>query len=306
MPYSSEEYLEEFDQSLFEDNEQERFEDLRNENVFRYRAKTYRCGKLLECEIFPLWIGQKDATRAKKRKLSRPEQVNLNDRNAKKTIVRYTNLNFTEADIWFTGTYDNEHLPPSDELAYRDVLNYIKRIKYRRKKLGLPELRYIYVIEGRPETDDDGKPILRYHVHIILSGDMDRDEIEQMWHGGARREAHRLQPDQFGLTGLAKYIAKTPKKGRKRWGRSQNLKVPKPTVADHKMKKRHVEKIARNENAAPSLFEKIFEGYRFLDMEVKYSDFVPGAYIYVRMRRPPPAPSGRKRRSEKSTFSTGG
>ncbi|MFT9078208.1 hypothetical protein [Ethanoligenens sp.] len=282
MPYSSENYLEAFGLA---DNQQERFENLRHKGVFRYRVKTFKCGNLLECEIFPLWISRNDAARAKRSKPSRLEQKNLNDKNSKKYIARLTNLNFDSRDIWFTGTFDDAHLPETDEQAHRNVANYIKRLRYRRKLLSLPELRYIYTIEGRPEKDKNGKLILRYHVHIIMSGDLGRDEIEKLWSCGARREAHRLQPDEFELTGLARYIAKAQKKGRKRWGRSQNLKIPKPTIADCKVTKRQVEKIARNESNAPTMFEKANTGYRFLDMKIQYSSFVPGAYVYVRMRK---------------------
>lgn len=293
MPYSSESYLDFFDLDTTED----RIEDLRHEDVFRYRVKTFKCGKLLESEIFPLWRGQKTASRAKKKRKSSPSQENLNDKNAKKTLVRYVNNNFTEKDIWFTGTFDDLHLPKGDEEVHRFVLNYIRRIKHRRQKLKLQGgLRYVYVIEGRPEGSSDDDQVIRYHVHIILSGDMDRDEIEEMWSGGRRREAHRLQPDEFGLTGLAKYISKAPKKGRKRWGHSQNLKLPKPTVADHKISKRQAERIAENANAAPEVFERVYPGYRFLDIETKYSDFVPGAYIYARMRRWPDPPPGKKQK----------
>ena len=295
MPYSSEHFLDLFDK-LYKDNQQELIENLRHNNVYGYRVKTFKCGNLLECEIFPIWLGQKQVREVKEKKRSRPEQENLNEQNAKKQIVRLTNLNFTKKDIWFTCTYDDEHLPENDEQAKRDILNWINRVKYRRRKLGLPELRYIYVTEGRPEKDDNGKPIIRYHHHVILSGDMDRDELEQMWHGGARREAHRLQPDDFEFTGLARYITKTHKKSKKRWGRSQNLKkVPKPTVADHKINKRQADKIARNVNAAPPLFEKIYLGYRFLDIKIKYSDFVSGAYLYVRMRKRDEASPKQKR-----------
>lgn len=231
----------------------------------------------------------------------------MNDKNARKLITRIINANFTEKDLWVTLTYDNEHLPDTEEGAYRDVTNYLRRLKYRRERLGLPGLRYVYVLEGRAEKDAAGKPILRYHAHLVISGDgMNRDEIEQMWHGGARREAHRLQPDEFELTGLARYITKGMKEGRKRWGRSQNLKVPKPTIADHKITKRQVEKLAQNENTALEKFEKIYKGYRFLDMEIKRSDFAPGAYIYVRLRKKASKPAVKvqeKRRCSEATVS---
>ncbi len=51
------------------------------------------------------------------------------------------------------------------------------------------------------------------------------------------------------------------------------------------MTRRRAEKIATEEVCAQETFEKMYKGYKFNDIEVKYSHFVSGAYLYVRMKR---------------------
>lgn len=281
MPYNNDSYELLYTQ-LFEDTAEEQFENLRNREIAAYRTKTIKSGPILECEIFPLWKTSQAAKRAAKAAKSRMAQINLNDRNARKTLTRKINANFTRKDIWFTGTFEDAQLPKTMEDAQRLVKNYIERLKYRRKKLGLPSLRYVYVIEHREESKKEGKAV-RYHVHIVMSGDLDRDLVESLWTYGARREAHRLQPDEFGLEGLARYMTKT-KAGQRRWGASTGLKKPKITTADHKIKRRHAEKLARNETDAREYFQKLYPGYVFTSMEVLKSEHVSGTYIYTKMR----------------------
>ena len=286
LPYSSEEFL-----SVFEtETPEERIENLiRNKNIFRYRVKTIRAGEMLDCEIFPIWNTRAEVRQAKAHK-SRKAQERLNIENRKKKITRYGNENFTKADCWGTFTYDDEHLPATPEQARRDIRNLIRRMKRKAKKEGIKNFKYIYVTEGKKRSKKNGGGI-RYHHHIVFTGGMDRDEVEQMWEGGARREVHRLQPDKFGITGLARYIGKKAK-GKLYWGHSTNLDLPKESAADHKVSKRKAYKIAIDEHEARRIFEKLYEGYKFLDVKPLFSEYVSGVYLYVRMR----AKSNRKRR----------
>lgn len=257
----------------------ELLESLRHGDVYRYRTKTIKAGNMLELEIYPIWKSQ-EAARAKKTQPSRKAQENLNHKNTKKKIMRYTNANFGKGDLWGTFGYDDENLPATPEAARRDFVNFLRRIKNRRKILGLPALRYIYVTEWK----HDGEAV-RCHHHVILSGDMDRDEIENLWHGGAYPQTRRLRvKEDCGLNGLAAYLSKGSA-GEKRWAHSTNLKPPRETVADQKITPRQATKIALDENGAPEIFEKVCKGYKFRDIEIKRSEFVAGAYIYVQMYR---------------------
>ena len=277
------------DNSAYEDSVEERIERLRDKQVSKYRVKTIKSGDMLEVEAYPLWLTARGG-RGKKNNKSRKAQCNLNDKNAVKHVIRLVNTNFTKEDMWATLTYSNGRLPADTEQAKKDMQNYIRRIKRYIKKYKLPELKYVYVTEYE---DDEKKGKKRVHHHIIMNFS-DRDVAEELWNGGGRTQTRRLQPNEFGLEGLTRYITKD-KKSTKRYTPSRNLKKPKITIADSKMTRRSAEKIATEEVSAYEIFEKMYKGYQFNDIQVKYSQFVSGAYLYVRMKRID-SPTKRKRR----------
>lgn len=243
-----------------------------------YREKKVYSGKMLEVEIYPISLLEKKQPRRKKEKLSPPKQKNLNEKNAKKHLIRLINTNFTDEDLAVHLTYDNKNYPRSEEEARKDMANFIRRIKYYRKKNGLPELKYIAVIEYR--ESERGKQI-RLHHHAIMN-DMDRDVVEELW-GKGRANADRLKADEYGYEGLARYISKDPK-GSKRWTQSKNLKQPTVKVNDHKYSKRKIEQIS-NSPEDRQLFEKLYPGYILNDCEVQVNDINAGTYIYIKMRK---------------------
>ncbi|QNU67246.1 hypothetical protein EHE19_001480 [Ruminiclostridium herbifermentans] len=283
MPYSNSYTLENYEviyDIQYEDSIEEKIEALRDKNIKKYRVKTIKSGQMLECEIYPIWkTGNKDI-RMKKKKPSREVQKNLNDKNTKKKIIRLINTNFTNEDIWATFTYDSKHLPGSPEQAKKDMQNYIRRLNRYVRKNKLPALKYIYVTEYE---EDEKKGKKRVHHHIVMNF-RDRDAAEKIWDKGGRTHSRRLQTDDYGLEGLARYITKDSKNS-KRYTTSRNLEKPKITIADSKMTKRKAERIARDQNLASDIFEKLYEGYIFNDIDIKYSKFVSGAYLYVRMRQ---------------------
>lgn len=104
--------------------------------------------------------------------------------------------------------------------------------------------------------------------------------------GGGRTQARRLQPDDSGLEGLGRYISKSRSvKYEKAWAASRNLKQPKITVSDTAISRRRTKMFVMNENDAIAYFEKQNKGYKVVDFKAFVSDFVPGAYVYVKMRR---------------------
>jgi hypothetical protein len=288
MPYSSELYLDIFDKA-YEDSREEKFESLRTKNIFTYRVKTIKSGNMLECEIYPIWKRKSEVSRAKKEMSTRKAQKNLNDKNAKKNIIRLMNANFNERDLAMVLSYKGK--PPDENQARKDIQNYIRRIRDYRKKHGLSDLKYIYVIEF--ETEGNNKK--RIHHHLIMN-DMDRDIAEKLWNSGYAN-SKRLQPNEFGLEGIARYICKDPK-GSKRWCASRNLDEPKVTIADHKITRNQAAKIARNQNEAHLIFQKIYKGYIFNDLSVKFNDFVSGAYLYARMRMDETKPKVKTKKRE--------
>lgn len=256
-------------------------EELRHDHVARYRTKTIRAGEILECEIYPVWNCNSEIRKARaEAKKSSAAQRAVNDRNARRKLERKINANFGRGDISITLTYRGE--VPDIEQARRDIRNYLRRVSRLRKRLGLPELKYIYVIEYDP--GDGGRRKKRVHHHVIMSG-MDRDKAEELW-GKGYANADRLQPDQdHGLAALANYIVKDPR-GAKRWCCSRNLVEPVITTADHKMGKRKAERLARDVEAeAREIFGRAHKGYRLVECEVKRSSIVAGVYIRAKMHR---------------------
>lgn len=286
MPYGSSYSIDNYEELYniehdisYEDNREERIESLRDKEIKKYRVKTIKSGEMLECEIYPIWKTNK-GKRKNRCKPSRKAQKNLNDKNTKKNIIRLVNTNFSKKDIWATFTYDNKHLPADAEQAKRDMQNYIRRLKRYIKNNHLPELKYVYVTEFE---EDKKKGKIRVHHHIILNF-RDRDKAEEMWDKGGITNARKLQPTSHMLEGLVRYITKDPK-GKKRYTTSQNLQKPKITIADNKVTKRKAEKIAREPNTASDIFQKLYKGYIFKDIDIRYSNYVSGAYLYVRMRK---------------------
>ena len=242
-----------------------------------YRTKTTRAGKRLEVDVYPVF-GYQDRMRARaaKQQVTPETMRRVNLANAKRRIIQLADANFTEEDIHLTLTYEN---PPIYSRCQRDVCNFLAAVKRRRAKRGLPELKYIYVIED----DEDGVK-KRIHTHILMSGGMSREELEALWAKGYAN-ADRLQPDERGLEAVARYLVKS-QRNRRKWCSSKNLKKPDVRVSDCKLSNAKVRRIARNlPNEARDIMRKAYPGYEFVECRVKFSDLIDGCYIRALMRR---------------------
>lgn len=244
-----------------------------------YREKKIYSGKILEVDIYPITLQERKQKRKRKEKESLPKQKNLNDKNARKHLIRLINTNFTDKDLAVHLTYDNKSLPKSEEEAKKDVTNFLRRIKHYRKKNGMEELKYIAVVEYREQQE--GKNPIRIHHHLIIN-DMDRDKVEELW-GKGRANADRLKSDEYGYEALGRYITKDPK-GSKRWTQSRNLKQPTIKVNDFKISKRKAENMIRNPEDR-AYFEKLYPGYIFTECKASINDILGSTYINIKMRK---------------------
>jgi len=287
MPYSVKRYEELFiDQQITIDDH---LESLRDTDILKYHTQFIRSGPMLEIAVYPVWKTSKAKVTATIPKPSRRAQENLNNKNAQRRITRLMNANFTKQDIWATFTYDDANLPKSEREAQRNIQNYIRRLQTYIKRHRLPDLKYVYVTEYIEATRGNG----RVHHHIVMNFP-DRDTAEKIWTKGGRKQTRRLQPDDYGLEGLARYISKEKadtdtRKHSKKFATSLNLQKPEMGIKENLIRKRKAEAVALDQNSAAAMFEDIAQkalkqGYSFLDMEVKYSRYVSGVYIYVRMR----------------------
>jgi hypothetical protein len=285
---------------------------LKHKNTSRYRTKRIYAGDHFEIECYPLWNTNNEVRNAKKA-ATREAQKDLNDKNAIKWATRLVNENFTADDLGLTLGYPGKKSPSLEE-AKRDLRNYLRRAKDYFKRNDLGEFKYFFVTQY-------GVRNKRIHHHGVMTG-MDREIAEALWRGWTEdgsKKANKLSkagieniqkkqhgyfgnansisltPDEYGLIGWSNYITKDPQ-GAKRWTASRNLKKPeiKPPV-DNKISKRKVEQMVMDFQDKPrEIFEDMFPGYEFLDIEIKRSNYVAGAYIYVRMHRRPP-PAGKKK-----------
>ena len=271
-----------------------------------YRTRTTVAGPRLEAEVYPIFGRSTEAMlrRAKKTNVT-PEKVQrLNRERSIRHLVQLADTNFDERDIHLTLTYRKA---PSYERAQTEMRNFCLRLKRAREKAGLPELKYIYTIEGSNDGTRE-----RTHIHMLTNGDMDREEIERIWNKGfaykysekndrdwfdlhktelpikvGYANADRLQPDENGLEAIARYLVKQ-QKNRKKWCASRNLKQPKSRTSDSRCSRGQVKRIAFDmRNEAKAQMEKIYPGYQFVSCQVRYSDIVDGAYIRCVMRRMP-------------------
>lgn len=253
-------------------------ERLRSPEVIKYRTRTIRSGPMLEAEVYPIWAPPA-GKRAAKAKISKEAQQRLNHRNAQRRLIRKLNTNFGPQDLCVTLTYRGGDLPDQDQ-ARRDVRNYLRRVRAWRKRQGLPELKYLYVME---HGTGDGRR-RRVHHHIVMSA-MDRDVAEELWGDRGYANCHRLQPDDDGLEALGRYLTKEASSAG-RWACSKNLKEPVVTESDTRISRRRVEYMARDLEQAPEeVLQKVYPGYGLRCCEIRYSDIMPGAYIYARLRR---------------------
>lgn len=238
---------------------------------YLYMTKTVTSGKMVEVEIYPVFRNKKDVPREKKKK-TRKAQCDLNDKNARKKLIRLMNANFDANGYWVTLNFA-ENPKDLDEVD-KVMKNYIKRLNYRRKKLELPNMKYIYV----SEIGKNG----RAHVHMVTDNLLDRDSIEDAWRHGKRNHVRRLDPDDFGLTGIATYLSKDPK-GKKRWKASRNLAQPKVTQSLTKFRRRQVLKMVKNQNEIETELRKEYPKLKYLDSEVRQNEINGLFYVYNRM-----------------------
>lgn len=233
--------------------------------------------EMLESMVYPSFPNREDVPKTAKKRETGQAQKNLNDKNARRYLIRLANINFSKGDIWATFGWDDDNMPEDEERAEKDIKNFIARINYRRRKAGLENAKYIYI----PAIDGYARP----HFHILISGDgMDRDELEDLWTKCERKNTRRVKPDDdFLITGIATYITQNPH-GTKRWRSSKNLKKPDaPTRSYRKFSRKKVNGMVRDFEELKAQMEKAYPGFKFLDAEVKHNDKVAAFYIYARM-----------------------
>lgn len=265
---------------------EEAIEAIRQSRIKKYRVKTIESGPvvpggptMLEVEIFPVWDCQ-NAIREGQRKGTSEAQQKVNQRNAEKKLLRKINANFTAQDVHATYSYRGKE--PSEDQAYRNEANMVRRLRRYCEKHGL-EFKAIYVTEF--ERKDHRK--IRAHHHMIMTG-IDEKVIKRIW-GKGRVHVRPLEPDELGFVALTRYVIKAPHGG-KRWRCTKNLIDPEERTNETHIGRRKAEKMALDFLDHPArIMSKRFQEYELIDCEVKRpapDKPLPGVYVYVRMYKP--------------------
>ena len=247
-----------------------------------YCTKTEKAGDTLVLTVYPI-LGRSDRAKAEaaRKAMSRERQTRYNRERARRRLALLMDANFGRNDLHVTLTYRGT--PPDYEQARKDVRNYLRAVKRMREKAGLPEMKYIYVLE---EEGGDGEK-RRIHVHLMMSGGISREALEEKW-GRGYANCDRLQPEEGnGLMELARYFTKLEQeKHRRAWSASKNLRKPRTTVSRTRMSNARVRRLCQEmPGNAAEVMGKLYPGYKVGAVEPYVSDWIPGVYLRIRLRR---------------------
>ena len=237
----------------------------------KYREVKYECGEFLDVEFFPVY--KKSKQRRSRANPSSEGQKLLNQKRSQRRLTRLIHANFTQADYALHLTYDENNMPESEDVAKRNVQNYLRRLKRLYQKLGV-ELKYICVTEK-------GKKSERLHHHLIISGGVSRDDVEKLWKMG-RANTKRLQFDDNGVAGLSHYISKQALFYR-RWNGSKNLVDPDTKQNDYRYTRSKAHNVCRYEDR--ELIGELYPGYTLSSIEFTESDIGGEFYGFLRLRK---------------------
>lgn len=282
------------------------------------REKIIRCGPygkkapFIEVEIYPNTEPVIRMPRRGKQNVSAPKQKTLNDKRAIRYLFQLIKTNFTSKDLRIDLSYANKFLPKSEKEMLQMITNYIDRVNRARAKKGLKKAQYICVNEY-------GKKNGRIHHHLLISGGLDRDEMEALWcdrkrKGRTEREAlgyancDRLQFNQDGIEGLSIYITKDMRreevtegqisiddllgvkdqKGKKHWLQSKGLKKPwhKPPSDKAYSRKKVLDIVnhhAPDSQAVKQIFERKYKGYALDKCYYEWNEYLGMWSISLRM-----------------------
>lgn len=237
----------------------------------KYREVKYKCGEFLDVEFFPVY--KKANTRRSRYKPTSEGQAVLNRRRSQRRLTRLIHTNFTERDCALHLTYADCFMPEDENVAKRNVQNYLRRLKRLYQKHGL-ELKYICVTEK-------GKKSGRLHHHLIISGGVSRDAVENVWKMG-RANTKRLQFDENGVAGLSHYVTKQAL-FYKRWNASKNLTEPDTKHNDYRMTRKRAHNVCVIEDK--ETLRKLYPGYDLSSVEYAVLDITGEYYAFLRLRK---------------------
>lgn len=187
------------------------------------RRKTIRAGRLVWDITYT--VPRPNASKQERKRIREvtEEQIQRTNANtAQRKLEMLMATNFDEGDLVLTVTYRDADLPDSADVTRKHLGKVFAQMRAYRKARGLPDLKYIYVLEGR---HGDHRP----HAHIIINaagGDLDL--MRSLWVWGDDIQLNYIR--ERGYDGWAGYLTKERREaslnGKKQFVSSRNLARP--------------------------------------------------------------------------------
>ena len=245
--------------------------------VTQMREVKYKTAQYMRVVVFPVRKeGGKKSCRAARANPTREVQAALNQRNASRMLSDIIHLNFTPDDCAIHPTYSEDFLPKDDDEAFRNIINYIRRLRraYVRVNGDAEGFKYLYVIE-KTKTG-------RYHYHMVISAPgLTYKQMIECW-GMGRCNPRPLEFDESGVVGLAHYMVKDPV-GSRRWGCSKGLARPAPRTNDTRFSQKDAAALCGANPDLSRIEGKYYEGWKISDVETVVT--VTGTFIEMFLYR---------------------
>ena len=187
------------------------------------RRKTIRAGRLVWDITYT--VPRPNASKQERKRIREvtEEQIQRTNANtAQRKLEMLMATNFDEGDLVLTVTYRDADLPDSADVTRKHLGKVFAQMRAYRKARGLPDLKYIYVLEGR---HGDHRP----HAHIIINaagGDLEL--MRSLWIWGDDIQLNYIR--ERGYDGWAGYLTKERREaslnGKKQFVGSRNLARP--------------------------------------------------------------------------------
>ena len=221
---------------------------------------------------------------------SLPKQKKLNEKRAKRYFEALIEANFKGSrDLVLHLTFNQEDYPESEAEAKKRVQGFLRNINGKRKRRGLGNAKYIIVFE----TSKSG----RFHFHILMDGELDRDTVEATWkHGYCNADRLKADPKD-GLSAIINYLSKggnNPKtkdgehgKWEKRWIPSKGLIRPWISEAQRSISRKKFHSIVELPEDSELLIATIEDdnkGYFVQSIEKSFNEQTGHWYVFCRMR----------------------
>lgn len=187
------------------------------------RRKTIRAGRLVWDITYT--VPRPNASKQERKRIREvtEEQIQRTNANtAQRKLEMLMATNFDDTDLVLTVTYRDADLPDSADVTRKHLGKVFSQMRAYRKARDLPELKYIYILEGR---HGDHRP----HAHIIINaagGDLEL--MRSLWVWGDDIQLNYIR--ERGYDGWAGYLTKERREaslnGKKQFVGSRNLARP--------------------------------------------------------------------------------